>query len=253
MENDTLKGVTKTPSNSKATPCLRLFSGTSLLLFSLFLIFCVVYFIKGGDAANWGVIPVAAVIVYPIVFSLLLFIKGLKAKKGWLFGLSTAGLIALGVTLYILVAVLLIVLGLSGAGSCQNSSSSSTLSSAVLSSVSSSTASSSAACAERDRTINSLAIFAILLVGAGIAHEIVLGLSLFGKKPLKLLLYIFSGLYILASTAFGIVLLLAVTPELWFFILPFIGIDFLILSTGFAAPLLDEEKASPYPEDAPEK
>jgi hypothetical protein len=250
MENQPTGSSLKTPSKSKWGLWIHLMAGASLILFVVYFVFDLVSLFSGKFDGS-SLIPLL-VLLAPIVFCIILLIKGDHTRKGATFGFDVAG-IAIW-----LVAIVVIFLAIGLAGlftaivSCPISSSSS---SSIASSLSSSSASSGAP--SGSQTCNSWAVaflnlytpLSLIFIVSAIVHEVFLGLNAFGKKKLPIPLYIFTGLMIIASLALGLDLTLNLGANKGYYLLPFLATDFLTIAFDFVILYGDNEKVSPHPED----
>lgn len=237
MNKQTLNKPSETPSKTKERLIIPLFAGASLTLFAIFFVFSLINLFSNGSSFDPSNLPGMIASLYPIAFSILLLARGIKIKKGWLFGLTTGGLILWGIALYIFLIAYFLVLAPVASGQCQNSSNSSV----------------SGACAEAQASLNALFIYGLVFLIAGLIHELVFGLSIFGKKPLTIVLYISVGLFIIANAILAVFLMKGIGLSHWYYLLPFIGSDTLCFLVSYLSLRIPEEKASPYSEDAYEE
>jgi hypothetical protein len=237
MENNSLNKPLETPSKANDRWVIPVFAGASLLLFALFIVFSLISSFPAGSSFDSSYLLGILASLYPLSFSLALLLRKNRFKKGWLFGLTTGGIILWCIVLYIFLIVFFLVLGPSATLQCQSSSSTSP----------------SSACQDANNQLNQLFIFSIIFLITGLLYEAALGISLFGKKRLPLLLYISLGLLIVSNTLLAVFLLRGLGSNLWFYVFPFIGSDFLGFLICYISLKLPEEKASPYSEDALEQ
>ena len=233
----------KPPSKTNWGLRIRLLAGVSLVLFLVFLILAFASNIQTGGKFDASSIPALIGIIYPIVLSTILIIQGSHARKGLVFGLDVAGILIWGIVLYALFFIFLLVGGILQGAACDASSRS-------ISSVLPSSASSNAQCSnEISQALNGFGLLIPIFLLSAIVHEVFLGLNAFGKKKLPILLYIFTGVNIVANLALGLFLVLRIKANQGYDLLPFIGTDLLILAVDFVILYGDNERVSPHPED----
>jgi hypothetical protein len=243
MENSAADSSLKTPSKTNWGLWIRLLAGASLVLFLVFVIFSLVTNLNAGGKFDASSIPALIGIIYPIVFSSILLARGAHTRRGLAFGLNVAGILIWGVVLYVLFFIFLLVGGIVQGASCGTSSSS------ISSALTSSSSSNSQCTNEISQALNGFGILIPIFLLSAIAHEVFLGLSAFGRKKLPILLYIFSGLEIIASLVLGIFIVLKMNANQGYYLLPFIGTDLLLVAIDFVVLYGDNEKVSPHPED----
>lgn len=252
MENQPVESFAKTPSKANWGLWIRLLAGASLILFVVFFIIDLISVLTTGKFEGSSLIPFFALFV-PMAFDIVLLVKGERTRKGAAFGFDVTGIVLWLITLVV------IFLGVALAGiftiiftcpATSSSSNASVASSLASSSGSISSSSSSSGCTTWvNNFLNPYVPLSIIFLLTSILHEVFLGINAFGKKKLPILLYIFSGLEIIASLALGIFIVLKMNANQGYYLLPFIGTDLLLVAIDFVVLYGDNEKVSPHPED----
>jgi hypothetical protein len=244
MGNVPSTSTLKTPSIKKWGITLRCLSGGSFVCFLVFGIWALVSSLSQGISNDLASFTSMFFILAPAVYSLIVFIKAFKIKKGWAFAARAGGIILWGVVLFAFLLVFGILLGITDSLNCPSSSSLSS------SSIISSSSSGSSTCGQGGQAFNRLAYSGIAFLIISLISEVFMGLSAFSKKDFKILLFISSALVLISQAIFAIFTLQQLSSGRSFYVLAFIGSALLLCVNTLLMLFGADQKASPYEEDA---